>query len=405
MLKKHIKLGILKIFEYLAKFSSKISGKTFQKRTFSINNFHLFFGYYDLNPFNLSETKLLAIKTESDFPATRVENAEIGYFNLTDQNSKFVELGSSKTWNWQQGCRLRWFENNKSVIYNDLFNEGYGAVIREIDTKKVLKLINFPLYDISANKKIGLSLNFSRLQRLRPGYGYDLLPDTTINQNAPNGDGIFLIDLENNKSELCYSIEELSKISPDYTMIGAQHYINHLSFNPTGSHFLFFHLWCGEQRKRYSRLFVSDINGSALKLMRNYGSISHYTWLNDDKFIITANVDANSIRYLQYDKEIGFEKIIGNKYLLTDGHPTFISDSQKIITDTYPNLFQIQKLITYDIQSIYIEVIDYVFLPTNFSGEFRCDLHPRVSESGNKICIDFVKNGYRSMKVISKPNN
>ena len=41
------------------------------------------------------------------------------------------------------------------------------------------KLFQHPVYSVANNGKFALTLDFSRLHRLRPGYGYSNLPDET----------------------------------------------------------------------------------------------------------------------------------------------------------------------------------------------------------------------------------
>jgi hypothetical protein len=41
------------------------------------------------------------------------------------------------------------------------------------------------MYDISKDKTYILSLDFSRLETLRSGYGYNNIKDATIGQNIP----------------------------------------------------------------------------------------------------------------------------------------------------------------------------------------------------------------------------
>ena len=85
-------------------------------------------------------------------------------------------------------------------------------------------------------------MNFSRLQRLRPGYGYKIVPDYSENIKVPHEDGIFLYSFNNREQELLVSLIEISKVEPDKTMENAEHYFNHISFSPYSNDFIFFHL-------------------------------------------------------------------------------------------------------------------------------------------------------------------
>ena len=118
-----------KIFSYSSVFKKDI---TITK--FSVKNHHVFFGYYDITPFNKNNTKLLAIKTKK---ATKTL-AEIGYFCLSQPN-KFISLGSTKSWCWQQGARLRWFdEDSKNLIsYNNIKDENTSMSLKILKRMKL----------------------------------------------------------------------------------------------------------------------------------------------------------------------------------------------------------------------------------------------------------------------------
>ncbi len=236
--------------------------------TFYIKNKHSFFGYYDINPISVKNDKVLGITINTKGNAT--STAAVGYFNLSSPTN-FLQVGKSKTWCWQQGNRLRWSTlDNDIIIYNKLVDDRYGCVFQNIKSKKIISSINFPIYDISTEERYGLSLNFSRLERLRPGYGYSNLPDLSSALKHPANDGVFLVDVGKNTSSLIISLDKLSRIEPCPSMEGAQHYINHLSWNLSGNRFLFFHLWAKGSTRR-SRMFTSDLKGSDLFLIeKNY---------------------------------------------------------------------------------------------------------------------------------------
>ena len=273
--------------------------------------------------------------------------------------------------------------------------------MQEIESGKIRHTIHRPIYDLDKSGNWGLSLNFSRLQRLRPGYGYGNLPDQSEADYCPTNDGVWLVDIQNDQAQLLFSLAQLAAISPYESMIGAQHYINHLSFNPSGSDFLFFHLWLDQNNRRYSRLFTADAQGNRLTLLNNTGHVSHYTWLSDERLVVTTHVSPKrELRYVLYHHTDGFEGIIGNQHLTTDGHPTFIRDGRLMITDTYPDEFRDQKLLLFNPEQDNVKVIDRFYMPPEFTGEVRCDLHPRPSPSAKLLCVDVVAGGYRAMQLL-----
>lgn len=406
-LKNIVRLIPLSKFFYL-KFNRLVSGKIFtdfklyknlKLIEFSVPKHHIFFGYYDISPFNNNNTKILAIKTKDD---TKYK-AEIGYFKLNNPK-KFYKISSTNSWCWQQGSRLRWFNKlcKNEISYNDYLEGKYVNVIMNIKTLKRTNIINFPLYDISFDNKIGLSLNFSRLQRLRPGYGYSNTIDKTLEKKCPENDGIFLVDINNNKNELIISYSDLvSKFPIDKDFTNTNHYFNHLSFNPDANKFLFFHLM-QHDNGRDNRFFIYDLSSKKIKLLEDNLTTSHYTWVDNNKILTTSFQKKNlKTHYIMYDLSDGSKKILENKFLNKDGHPTMLKNKSTFISDTYPDKNNNQELFLFDIlKNKYIKLGSF-YKSYKYAGEKRCDLHPRISNDFKYISFDSTHSGRRSQYVLN----
>ncbi|MDQ1284097.1 MAG: hypothetical protein QG620_445 [Patescibacteria group bacterium] len=373
-------------------------------KNFSHEDGHVFFGYYDVTPFGMDDKLLLAMKTPIIGRAPNAEDhAEIGYYHI-DKPDNFISLGETNTWCWQQGCRLQWYpqDNGDKIIYNCLVDGEYGAVIKDISNGNIVKKIKKPLYSVSRDGKWGVSLDFSRLQRLRPGYGYGILPDDSVSDLAPNYNGIELVDLETNESQQLFTLKDISDIEPHESMDGAEHYFNHIMFNPSGDNFLFFHLWMSKDSKRHSRLFVASRDGKNLRLLSNSGSVSHYNWIFDDKIILYSLVsDKGRYMYAVFDSLSGNVEYFGKNVPKNDGHPTLLKNKKIFITDTYPNLCSQRNLLSYNLDKDEMKILARFDDSRDFTGEFRCDLHPRVSPDEKMICIDRLIDSKRVISIIS----
>ena len=375
------------------------------KEVFSVAGKNCFFGYYDLNPFSSDESRLLATSTGAGlFSPQPTDSMTIGYFKLNDQSRQFHVVGETTLWCWQQGCRLRWHPSDpdRLIIYNRLVDGTYGAVIQDIETKEVVREYPFSLYDIDCLGKRGVTLNFSRLQRLRPGYGYRVLPDETLGDDRPADDGVWVADLNADRKELVFSCAELASIEPHPTMHDAEHYINHLSISPKGISCLFLHLWVHRpSKKRFSRLFTFDLPGNNLRLLLKSGHVSHYTWVTDDVLSVVTRMSSRAeVRYVLCHKRTGFVGVTGVDTLREDGHQSYFADGARMITDTYPNRFRDQSLLLYRCDTDQLSTVDRFKIPHEFDGEIRCDLHPRLSKSERFVCMDIVRNNFRAMTVL-----
>ena len=77
------------------------------------------------------------------------------------------------------------------------------------------RIYDLPVAAVSPNGKFALSLNFSRLAKMRPGYGYEGLIDKWENVMAQVDDGIYLIDLATGKHKLIISVAQIADINSD----------------------------------------------------------------------------------------------------------------------------------------------------------------------------------------------
>ena len=82
---------------------------------------YYFFGYYDLQPFNLSGAYHLAHKsTFMNRLQKKGDVVEFGVINM--DNYKYERIGETRAWNFQQGAMLQWNpkEAEREIIYNDI---------------------------------------------------------------------------------------------------------------------------------------------------------------------------------------------------------------------------------------------------------------------------------------------
>jgi hypothetical protein len=362
-----------------------------------------FFGYYDKSPWNNTGRYILTIQVPlSGRHPLPNEVAIVGYVDTEDSN-KFFPIDKTKTWNLQQGCMLQWLGPNFSdkVIYNDELNGKYVSCIYNITTNKK-RILERPIYSVSKDGKWALSLNFSRLHRLRPGYGYSNLVDNTEGILYPENDGIWLLDIEKNISRLIISVADIVKIGWNNTMDSVEHKFNHLEISPDGKRFMFLHRW-KKNNIRYSRLFTANLDGTEIYCVADDQMVSHSCWKNNNQILSWARKEGFGDNYYLFtDKSEKFE-IIGKGILNEDGHPSYSPDGRYILTDTYPDKTRMRSLIIYDTYTNKKYVLGKYFAPFKYDEEVRCDLHPRWNRNGSKICFDSVHDGKRGQYIINNP--
>ena len=222
---------------------------------------------------------------------------------------------------------------------------------------------------------------------------------------APEDDGIYLMDFITGKSKLIISLFELLKISTTEEMRGVYHWVNHIQINPKGDRFAFFHLWRKGKNGWGVRIYSAKMDGTGLHCVLDTDIISHYDWMDDRKILIWVKSEETKGHFVLCDVFDGMKKIVGEDILTEDGHCSFSPNRKWILNDTYPDAFNMRNLMLYQPSGSKKVELERLYSPkTIWWGEFRCDLHPRWSRDGKKICIDSVHTGSRQLYIMDVAN-
>lgn len=365
---------------------------------FGDHDHHTFFGYYDLVPMSATGERLLACRVKRRGARPAADSMEVGWFQV-GQEAGFRRAGATRAWCWQQTCRLRWHPSDPDLVMFNVFEDGrYAAAIHSAEDGTRIATLPRPLYAVDDRGRNGLSLNFSRLHRLRPGYGYECLPDATAAEAAPDDDGVWLMDLESGESELVLSLRRATEVEPSESMRGAQHYFNHLDFAPGGERYLVFHLWL-QNGRRNVRILTCSLDGDVFVLADD-GQPSHYDWVSDDRVVAYIWRSRGGDGYFLISDRSGERMPLGRDVLTVDGHPTYHPGRGLYLTDTYPDAYNDQHLMLFDPDSERVAHLGSFFRPFEYDGPQRCDLHPRWSPDGESICFDSAHEGYRRLYLM-----
>lgn len=363
------------------------------------DEYEYLFGYYDKSPWDRTNRYILClrVKNASKNVAPK-EDAEIILIDTTNNNSIKV-LGKTKTWNVQQGCMLGWLGPNfdKEIFYNDCRDKKYVGIIKNIETGDE-RFFERPFYSVSEDGKNALSLDFSRLHRLRPGYGYSNLVDKTKGKKVPEGACVWSVDLKTGKIVSVLTYKRLYDFEHRENMEGAEHKVNHLMFSPNGKRFMVIHRWL-DGGKKYSRLLTCNIDGGELFNLSDDDMVSHCCWKNNQEILAFCQKEKKKGYFLLKDKNPEYEQKWD--WLTVDGHPSYSPDGSLVITDTYPNKKRISTLrILSETAGV---VIAKVYSPFKYDNDTRCDLHPRWSRDGKKVCFDGCMDNKRELYVVDVP--
>ena len=345
-----------------------------------------FWGYYDKSPINQENILYNSFDKNKKYNVRDSKKIDI-FLN-------YNKVSETNTWNWQQGSMLTWLDKNRFI--HNLYRDG-EYISKIIDTKKnEEKVIDYPIYSMSKDGNFSVSLNFSRLAKLRPDYGY-FNSDYSNIEKVDFNDGIYYIDLLKNERKLIISFKTLLEFCPRKEMEEAWHKVNHIEISPNGSRVMFHHRWFDDSGRKWSRLITANVDGSGLFLLSDDDMVSHCIWKNDEEIAgWLRKKDIGDRYYLLKDRSSDY-KIIGEGILTEDGHPSFSKDGKWMLTDTYPDKSRMCNLLLFNLEDTRLVRLGKFFSPFKYYGETRCDLHPRFNPCGKKLTFDSVHSETRKM--------
>lgn len=362
---------------------------------------HHFFGYYDITPWDRSGRYLLA--NEIGFVDRQPKPGEALTVGMVDLKTKsYRAFDTTPAWCWQMGTRLQWLGSapDREVVYNSVKDDRYIAVIRDVHTGKARTLPR-PIYALSPDGAQAVTLDFERLNRLRPGYGYCALPERNADNPAPEDMGVYHMNMTTGANKLIIPISWAAQNQPDERFKpGKHHWFNHLLFNPSGTRFLFLHRWQKDGGGWWTRMYAAKADGSERQMVFDDGMVSHFDWQDDDSVLAWANTKERGQFFYVAHLRTGERTVVGEKILVKDGHCSYSPNRKWILNDTYPDRDRLQWLMLYDPFSSRRIELGQFYLDPKITGPYRCDLHPRWNRDGTQVCIDSAHEGHRQIYVV-----
>lgn len=362
-----------------------------------------FFGYYDKSPWDATGSYMICMRAKDTWSVPDpLDTADIMLIDTEDNNS-IRKLATTHTWNVQQGCMAQWLgpDFSSRILYNDMREGKYCSVVLDITTGEE-RVLPMPAYTVSADGKMALSLDFSRLHSLRLGYGYAALPESTKDVALPDTTAVWKMEVETGEVTELLKYTDFAKFQPRPEMQeeGSVHKVNHLMLSPNGKRFMVLYRWFCGQRK-YTRLITCNVDGTDMYVLSDDDMISHCYWKNDEEIIaFERKKEFGPGYYLMKDKTQEWKHLWGQ--LSNDGHPSYCPmESDLVVFDTYPNRSRVQEIKIAKDTDPEPRTIAKVFAPFRYDNDTRCDLHPRWSRDGKKICFDTTFEGRKGLYIVT----
>lgn len=355
---------------------------------------HHWFAYYDKLQFDPSSRYALGMQVDFEHRSPRADDViRIGMIDTEDED-RWTELGTSSAWSWQQGCMLQWIPGSpREIIWNDREDGQFVSRILDIETGKTRTLPS-AVYALAPDGRWAVTTDFRRLNDTRPGYGYPGIPDPNADTLTPDGVGVWKVDLDTGKRDLIYSVAAAAAVpNPHEDTSQLKHYFNHLLVSPDGGRLIFLHRWRypADSGKTFgTRMFTIAGDGSRPYVLDPYGRTSHFIW-RGPKHVLAWALHPDHYeteKFYLFEDETENAEAVGPDVMTRNGHCTYLPGNEWILNDTYPDGDRLQTVYLYEVATGRTVTLARLHSPPEYTGEWRCDTHPRFSPDGRKVTVD-----------------
>ncbi len=359
-----------------------------------------FFGYHGMNAWSPDGREHLALQTTfDDHRPTAEDVAEVG---LVDSSTgHFRRLGETPAFNLQQGSMLHWVRATGAAecTYNDWTGE--ALVTRAVNpVTGAARTLQGAIAAVSPTAPVAIGLNFRRMFQCRPVVGYAVEPQASAEPPFPEDDGLYLMDLLSGEQRLLLSIADVVAKSPQVRREPGPAWFNHVYFSPSGRRLIFM---CRVNRPpawRHS-LWSIRVDGSDLRCLLDYDNrTSHFAWIDESHILCSTTVLGRGIQFVRLEDAERGGNIVpeGEGLLPPDGHACFSPDGRQVACDgNAGGRNRLAELMLYRPADRTKTVLGRFAHPAHYTGDIRCDLHPRWHPNGQVITFDSLHEGTRQI--------
>lgn len=302
---------------------------------------------------------------------------------------------------------LQWVPGSQSLVaWNDRESDRYVCRLLDLATGE-RRTIGTPIYSLAPDGTFAVTPDFRRINDMRPGYGYAGLADPRADDPAPRDSGVWRVNLATGRSELIVSIARIAAMPGPHRDGGdAKHYFNHLLMSPGGERFIFLHRWRSSDGDGFrTRMLTASVDGSDVRVLDDGGHTSHFIWRDDRYVLAWAWRPGFEWGFYLFDDEGGEPQPVGRGIMTHNGHCSCLPGGEWVVCDTYPlDEHRVQELyLFHEPTGRKVSLAEFPS-PPEYTGEWRCDLHPRSDRTGRRLCVDSAHGGDgRQMYLLDIP--
>ena len=327
----------------------------------------------------------------------------------------FEPVARARAWSWQQGPMAQWAGADR-FLYNDREGDRFVARLHEGEAVRTLPRA---AYALSPDRTYALSLDFARLEALRPGYGYAGGRGGAADRR-PGDEGVWRMPLDGAAPTLILSLDDAVRF-----LLGAlplherlrhagrryAYWFNHAKFAPGGARFTVKLRWRrpgGPWNERMGVSLTCGTDGQALRLLTD--ATSHVMWLDDARLYAWRAGELSVWR--DAGPEAGIEAGRGVRLGTLGGG---LIDANVHLRHLPEGAVETPDALVYD--TPYREDVTLYrqegtggarAAMATFTGHrpargpFRCDLHPVPLPDGHGVLVTSLRDGGRQLYAVTR---
>ena len=384
---------------------------------------HFFASYFAINSWSPDFRYALVLETDIKDTLPDGRPCTLGVVDMKDGN-RFIPFTTTRCWNFQEAAMAFWLPWAKdTVVFNDLRDGKFCAVIMNWRTKEEIRVIPHPVSAVSEDGTWAISINYARLFLTRPDYGYygdgqDPLKDVVF----PENDGLWRVDLKTGDAKLIVSCADVKSKVPAVGSHGMS-YLCHTVISKDGKRVYFLSRSVEKSMEGvkkfqgvnwFTTAFTCNADGSNIRrcFPEGWGS-SHFNWKpalseHDARtMIVTCKWQDKVYTHVEFtvNEEVEAHRV-GDDRMNFDGHCIYTPDGKFVSGDGYFDKkhfmrhWKIVRLADNEVR----DIGDF-FVPEIYRNIYtRCDLHPRWRLDGKMIGFNSVHEGSRQVYVLDVLN-
>jgi Tol biopolymer transport system component len=149
-------------------------------------------------------------------------------------------------------------------------------------------------------------------------------------------------------------------------------------------------------------MFTADPDGRNLRVVdaNANGLTSHFIWRDPKHILAWSEQPSNGKAFYLFEDGGKNIEVVGRETMKQDGHCSYLPGIEWILNDTYPDEQRLQHPYLYHVKTGKVVPLGHFRSPPQYTGEWRCDTHPRFSPDARSVVIDSPHTGGRQLHLI-----